>query len=190
MKNKILFISIASLFILSLFILQGCRKDDSPETGTADFNVGLKSSNASRSTYEEINIDILSASIHTSTDSEETSGWFELETEAGIYNLLDYVNDHEFIFAADPELEVKTVSQIRLILGESNTIVKEGETYDLETPSAQTSGIKVQIHTELQPNLTYKVVLDFDSDQSIIETGNDQYKLKPVIKTTVTIVEE
>ena len=143
-----------------------------------------------RTTYDAINIDIQSASIHTSTNEEETSGWYELETEAGIYNLLDYVNDNEFIFATDPELVVQTVSQIRLILGENNTIVKEGETYDLETPSAQTSGIKVQIHTELQPNLTYKVVLDFDIDKSIIETGNDQYKLQPTIKTTVTVVDE
>jgi hypothetical protein len=188
MKNRSLILSIISIFVLSLFILQGCKKDDNTET--ADFNVGLKSSDLSRSSFEEINIDILSASIHTSADEGETDGWHELETEAGIYNLLEYVNDHEFIFATDPELVVQTVSQIRLLLGENNTIVKDGETYDLDTPSAQTSGIKVQIHTELQPNLTYKVVLNFDSDQSIIETGNDQYKLKPVIKTTVSVVEE
>lgn len=189
MKNRSLILSIISIFILSLFIFQGCKKEESTDTGTADFNVGLKSSDASRSTYEEINIDILSASIHTSADEGETDGWHELETEAGIYNLLEFVNDHEFIFATDPELVVQTVSQIRLLLGENNTIVKDGEIYDLETPSAQTSGIKIQIHTALEPAKTYKVILDFDVDKSIIETGNDQYKLQPTIKTTVTVVE-
>ena len=189
MKNRNFILSIISIFIISLFIIQGCNKDDNPETGTAGFNVGLKSSDPSRSTYEKINLDILSARIHTSTDDGVTEGWQELETEAGIYNLLDYVNDNEFIFATDPEIVVQTVSQIRLLLGENNTIVKDGETYDLETPSAQTSGIKIQIHTVLEPAKTYKVILDFDVDKSIIETGNDQYKLQPTIKTTVTVVE-
>ena len=78
MKNKITLFTITSVIILSLLILaQGCIKDnDKQETGVADFNVSIKSSSTSRSDYEAINIDIQSASIHTSTDLEETSGSF------------------------------------------------------------------------------------------------------------------
>ncbi|PLW97989.1 MAG: carbohydrate-binding protein, partial [Marinilabiliales bacterium] len=60
-----------------------------------------------------------------------------------------------------------------------------GATYDLDTPSAQTSGIKIQVHAQLQPNLKYKIVLNFDPDKSIVMTGNGKYKLTPVINATV-----
>jgi hypothetical protein len=79
-------------------------------------------------------------------------------------------------------LYVQTVFQIRLILGDNNSIIDDGETYDLEIPSAQSFGLKVQVHAELMPDLSYKIILNFDADNSIQDTGNGKYKLKPVIK--------
>ena len=175
------------IFIATIFILQtGCNKDEkNDQNGTAEFNISLKSSTPSRSNYESIKIDIQKVSIHISADSSETSGWFDLETNAGVYDLLDYDAGNDTIIALDPAMQVITVSQIRLILGNNNTIVDSGETYDLDTPSAQTSGLKIQVHAQLQPNQVYKVVLDFDSDKSVLKTGNDKYKLKPIIKATL-----
>lgn len=175
------------MIIASIFFLQtGCNKDSSSDdSGQLEFNVSLTSSTSSRSNYEAVNIDIQKVSIHTSSDSEETSGWIDLETNTGIYDLLDYDAGNDTIIALDPALQVMTVSQIRLILGNNNTVVDSGETYDLDTPSAQTSGLKIQIHAQLQPNLKYKVVLDFDSDKSIVKTGNGKYKLTPVINATL-----
>lgn len=183
---------LASIFFaltISAFILSSCNKDDetnneNPPEGTADFNVSLKSTTA-KSTYDSILIDIQAISIHTSSDSAENSGWFELETNGGIYDLLDYDSGNDTLIAFDSVLQTQTVSQIRLILGENNTIGVDGEIYDLETPSAQTSGLKIQVHAELEADLSYKIVLDFDADNSIIETGNGKYKLKPVIDASV-----
>lgn len=180
----------SALFImlgLVTIIFYGCKKDedDDPPTGTADFNVNLTNSASAKGTYEAVNIDIVKVSIHTSTDSAATSGWFDLETNIGIYDLLDYTAGNDTLLAFDSVLQVQTISQIRLLLGNSNTIIDEGVTYELDTPGAQTSGLKIQVHTELQPNLSYKVLLDFDSEQSIIKTGNGKYKLKPVINATV-----
>lgn len=176
------------IFIAVIFVLQtGCNKDENndPVSGEAAFNVSLESSTSIRSTYESVNIDIKKVSIHTSTDSTETSGWFDLETNTGVYDLLDYDAGNDTIIALDPAMQVITVSQIRLILGNNNTVVESGETYSLETPSAQTSGLKIQVHAQLEPNHAYKVVLDFDVDKSIVKTGNDKYKLKPVIKASL-----
>ena len=180
----VIFITLLS----STIILSSCSDDDEqdnqPATGNADFNVALKSTN-SKSTYDAIYIDIQKVSIHTSSDSAEASGWFELETNIGIYDLLDYESGNDTIIAFDSLLQVQTISQIRLILGENNTIIDDGETYDLETPSAQTSGLKLQVHAELQPDKRYKLLLNFDADNSINKTGNGKYKLDPVINTTI-----
>lgn len=182
-----IFTAFTMVLVIPFFFLAGCNDDDQnddPVTGTADFNVSLKSSN-SKSAYEEINIDIQKVSIHTSTDSAETTGWFELETNLGIYDLLDYDAGNDTLIAFDSLLQVQKVSQIRLLLGGNNTIVDGGETYDLETPSGQSSGIKIQVHAELQPDVSYKVILNFEPDNSIIKTGNGKYKLKPVIQASV-----
>jgi hypothetical protein len=185
-KNKIF--KFSGLLVLAIiFLLQsGCKKEENnSQSGTAEFNVSLKSSTLSRSDYEAVKIDIQKISIHTSTNADESSGWFDLETNTGVYDLLDYAAGNDTIIALDPLLEVQTVSQIRLILGNNNTVVESGVTYDLDTPSAQTSGIKIQVHAQLQPNLKYKIVLNFDPDKSIVKTGNDKYKLTPVINATV-----
>lgn len=181
------FTTILLIFSFIAFIIVGCNQDEEtvdPVPGTADFNVSLKSTGA-KSTYEAVNLYIQNVSIHTSTDSAETSGWFELETPGGIYDLLDYDAGNDTLIAFDSVLQVQTISQIRLILGENNTIVVDSDTFDLETPSAQTSGIKIQIHAALEADKSYKVLLNFDADNSIIETGNNKYKLKPVIDASV-----
>lgn len=186
MKNSLTRLASLVLLLSAVVLFSSCNKNEDPDPqGTADFNVSLKSTSSSRTSYDSINIDIQQISIHTSTDSSSTSGWFDLETNTGIYDLIDYTSGNDTILALDSLLEVQTVSQIRLLLGENNTIVLDSISYDLETPSAQTSGIKIQVHAELQPNTAYKVVLNFNADESIIETGNGKFKLKPVIDASV-----
>lgn len=186
-KNTIFQFS-AIIFIALIFTLYtGCKKEENndPVSGNAELNVSLNSSTSSRSNYESVNIDIQKVSIHTSTDTTQSSGWIDLETNTGVYDLLDYNASNDTIIALDTALQVITISQIRLILGNNNSVVELGETYDLETPSAQTSGLKIQVHEHIEPNQAYKVVLDFDVDKSIVKTGNGKYKLKPVINASV-----
>jgi hypothetical protein len=189
MKFSTIQLTVICIALLSLSIFLGsCSEDDEqdniPVKGNVDFNVSLKST-TSKSTYDAIYIDIQKVSIHTSTDSAETSGWFELNVNEGIYDLLDYDAGNDTIVGFDSLLQTQTISQIRLVLADQNTIVFEGDTFDLETPGAQSSGLKVQIHAELQADASYKVVLNFDADNSILETGNGKYQLKPVINTSV-----
>lgn len=183
MKTKKLILTMAAVIALSMLLVMqtSCKKDEDEKSS---LKIGIKSTTALRATYDAVYIDILSASIHTSTDPGVEGGWFDLPTEAGIYDLLLYHGD-EAIIAIDPVLEPQTVSQIRLLLGEQNTIVVDGETYTLDTPSAQTSGLKIQLGEQLEPGVAYLVVLDFDVDKSIVETGNGKYKLQPVIKATL-----
>ena len=72
-----------------------------------------------------------------------------------------------------------------MVLGENNTIVIDGETFDLKTPSAQQSGLKINVNQTLEPNISYTFLLDFMVDESIVMAGNsDNIILKPVIRAT------
>ena len=46
------------------------------------------------------------------------------------------------------------------------------------------------MHQTLQEGVLYKVLLDFDAKKSIIKLGNENYKLKPVIRTIETATSE
>lgn len=182
--------NLGSFFLFSFIILlsTGCNKENDDNTGSANFNVFLKSTlSAEKSTaaYEQVNIDIQKVYVHTSTDSAETTGWFELETNSGVIDLLKDSQEKDTLLAFDSVMHVQTISQIRLVLGNANSVVKDGQSHDLETPSGQTSGIKVQVHADLEAKKSYKVRLDFNVYESILETGNGKFKMKPVIEATV-----
>jgi hypothetical protein len=72
---------------------------------------------------------------------------------------------------------------VRLILGTNNTVVKNGVSYPLITPSGQQSGVKFNLHQTLEADMSYNFVIDFDASRSIVEKGNAEFLLKPVIRT-------
>ena len=73
--------------------------------------------------------------------------------------------------------------QMRLILGSGNEIMVDSLLHDLETPSAQQSGLKFNIHANLTAGVVYTLWIDFDAARSIVHKGNGKYSLKPVIRT-------
>ena len=102
---------------------------------------------------------------------------------AGVYNLLELTGRKDTLLA-DALIPSGTLSQIRLILGDNNYIVTpDGEKIMLKTPSAQQSGLKVQLHQEVKGGVLYRLSLDFDVARSIVFAGNSSNViLKPVLR--------
>jgi hypothetical protein len=130
--------------------------------------------------YDEVNIDIQAVEIHAD-DGDPNSGWRSLDINPGVYNLLELTNGLDTLLGVI-EVPAGRVSQIRLVLGDNNTIKIGDDVINLSTPSAQQSGLKLNVHTDLEGGITYKFLLDFDAARSIVHTGSDDYKLKPVIR--------
>jgi hypothetical protein len=168
-------------FLLISFSLFSCDKEN--KNGNAKLEVRLVDAPAD---YDAVYIDVKEIRIHTSeTAADEDQGWTTLSTNAGVYNLLELTNGIDALLATQ-ELPAGKVSQIRLILGENNTLVENGQTHALTTPSAQQSGLKLKINTTLEADLKYVIMLDFDAARSIVKAGNSgKYNLKPVIRTFV-----
>ena len=129
--------------------------------------------------YDEVNIDLQAVEIIGSGGQTVT-----LTTDTGIYNLLDLSNGISTIIATSGLVDVKA-SQIRLILGTNNTLMLNGISYPLATPSADQSGLKINITQALVANAENEILIDFDANTSIVETGAGTYKLKPVLRTIV-----
>lgn len=159
-------------------IISSCKEKNVVESPTS-YSIRMTDAPAP---YNAVLIDLQAVEIKGNNGSTVA-----LSVNQGIYNLLDFSNGIDTLIATG-SLNLSTVQQIRLILGPNNSIVVNGVTYPLSTPSAEQSGLKLQVHQTLQPGVAYAVLLDFDASQSIIQTGNGTYKLKPVIRTIETAI--
>lgn len=183
-------LSIVLSFIFTFFTLS-CQNDST--VGTSHLRITLIDQPGE---YESVNVDILEVRVHTSAtvsdddpgengdenNDSDPGGWVTLEgSDLGQVNLFDYINGQELTIY-DSEFPSGYISQIRLVLGERNTIVIDGDSIKLKTPSGKQSGVKLNIHQNLEAGLSYHFKFDFEASQSIVHTGNDDYLLKPVIR--------
>jgi hypothetical protein len=175
-KIKLLILILAA----GLFAVISCNKSTSRSTGTGQMEVRLTDD---PSTYEAVYIDIQQVEVNVSSDTGTSSGWQPVPLlRPGVYNLLDFRNGIDTVLAA-ADLPAGTFSQMRMILGDSNSVVVNGQSYPLKTPSAQESGLKFNIHATLTAGIVYRLWIDFDAGHSIVATGSGKYILKPVIRT-------
>lgn len=171
--------NLLTVFVCTLVLFAGsCKKDDTkptPTNKTASVSMRLTDGPAS---YDAVFIDVRQIEVQ-----HETEGTIVLTPKnPGVYNLLDFRNGTDMLLCQG-DIAPGKLSQIRLILGDNNSVKIKGTTYPLETPSAEQSGLKLNLHQDLYPNLAYTFWIDMDATKSIVKTGSGKYMLKPVVRT-------
>ena len=167
-----------TLVMAGVLFLASCSKSDN-NSGKARLQVALTDDPGD---FKAVYIDIQDVNINYS-DSDD-NGWQSLPgVKKGKYNLLDLVNDKDTLLA-DAYINSGVVKEIRLVLGDDNYVVlNSGETVHLQTPSGQSSGVKLKLNSTVAADILYKLVLDFDVAKSVHEAGSaGKYMLKPVIR--------
>ena len=167
-----------SLFAMLVFSGTYCKKDAEKSRLT----VYLTDAPAE---YDAVNIEVVGIQVKASSDPGE-GGWTTMPMPVSpvTYNLLEFTNGMETLLSTF-ELPAGKVSQLRLILGQNNSIVVNGVAsgLPLEVPSGQESGLKFNIHADLIGGVEYKLWIDFDCLRSVVVNGAGDYILKPVIRT-------
>jgi hypothetical protein len=162
-----------------ILIFTACHKSNSSE-GNATLEVRLTDAPGN---YDAVYIDVEKVEVNVSSDTGTSSGWQTVTMlRPGVYNLLDFRNGIDTVLASS-SFPAGTISQMRLILGSNNSVVVNGQSYPLKTPSAQQSGLKFNIHATLTSGILYRLWIDFNAGSSIVTTGNGGFILKPVIRT-------
>ncbi|MGM0546922.1 MAG: DUF4382 domain-containing protein [Bacteroidota bacterium] len=142
--------------------------------------------------YQEVNVDVQGLRVHytpasndtVSTDSADGK-WIDLPVEPMKVNLLELTNGVDTLLA-EAELDPGHYKELRLILGDDNTVMVDSTTQDLKVPSGQQSGYKIKFKTDLEAGDDIDVVVDFDAGRSVHKAGNSgKYILKPVLKAFV-----
>lgn len=179
--NKLKWIGLSLLFLSTIFSISCNDNDD--ENRTSTINVRMTDAPGD---YDAVNVEVLDVMVKSDSNTDD-NGWISIGTVIPqVYNLLDLTGGVNVLLADGAVIPSGNLGQIRLILGDDNTVEKGGVTYPLKTPSAQQSGLKLLVNTNLQPDFTYDFLLDFDVEKSIVVEagGSGNFNLSPVIRVS------
>jgi len=180
MKKNII---LALFTVLYMVTLQSCQEEKTEDTA----RVQLRLVDASGD-YEEVNVEI----IDIQYKSAENEGWTSFTPEQGYpikVDLTELIAGNDLLLS-DEIIPAGMINQIRLVLSENNTLLLKNTTEPLvlDTPSAQQSGLKLKLDTELEAGFSYTFILDWDVHKSIVKAGNSgKYILKPVIRVNTLV---
>ncbi|GAA4018893.1 hypothetical protein GCM10022408_35980 [Hymenobacter fastidiosus] len=135
-------------------------------------------------TYQAVNIDLLR--VEVSQADEENGNWTSLtDVSPGMRNLLQTGNASTPLFTSS-QFQAGTLKQARLVLGPNSTILlSDGRLLALDTPSGQTSGLKVKVNAPVLGNQAQSVLVTIDPNWQVVARGNGTYGLKPVLQGTI-----
>lgn len=172
---KKLFALLSIIVVATIFMVSSCKKNDGAPGKIEIILIDTAGP------YQEVNVEILKVSVHMVPNNGNAS-WIDLPTNSGIYDLLKLQNGIDTTLVDPTPLTSGKITQMRLLLGNNNTVKVNNVTYVLTVPSGKETGIKIIGQIVVNPNQTLSVILDFDANASIVYTGNNNYQLKPTIK--------
>lgn len=169
------------MLLAGLFFITSCGTDSDPAMGTME----VRMYDAPIDSADEVNVSVQRVEVNRTGSAD---GWSVISEPNTTYNLLDLVNG-AYEVLGDTTLETGTYQQIRLVLDENgHSVVVDGQTYDMKVPSGNQTGIKLNVNAQIEENITYVLLLDFDASRSVREAGQNNpsvdYVLQPVIKAT------
>jgi len=170
MKKYLLITSLVSVAFFS------CHKKE--EEGNGNIMIQLTDAPAG---YQQVNVDIQQVQVHL-VPASGNGQWISLPTQSGVYDLLALQNGIDTSIVNTTQLPTGKITQMRLILGTNNSVMDNNVVYPLVVPSGSETGIKIPGPIPVLINHTLSVLLDFDASKSVVQQGNGDYQLKPVIE--------
>jgi len=183
----------ANAMLAAVTLLAACGGGSSTTSGSATGQGTLRVAltDAPSCGFDEVNVTVEKVRVHrSSTAADADAGWSEVVLNpARRVNLLDLTNG-VLAELGQTELPAGIYTQLRLQLASNgstgpyaNSVVPTGGTETpLDTPSAQQSGLKMNVNLTVAANELADVVLDFDACKSVVTRGaSGRYNLKPVV---------
>jgi len=194
---------VLGIVLIPILILISCKKEKSSDTipdGQQRVRIRLSDNPVP---YQAVYVDIQQVLVQVIPDSCRGRGdhngndcydddeyrcsvWDTLDIRPGVYNLLDLSNGADTLLASGLTLNGR-INKIRLVLGNSNSVMIDSVSYPLTLWNNDHSiTIQVKGHDiiEITPN-DLQLWLDFDAGGSIVRVSNNHFVLKPRLRIWV-----
>ena len=170
---------LAFLTILMIAVT-GCSETELlEETESARLQVKIS---ATDSNYDAIFLDFKEIHLKMVDDERDPNCWWKVNSIAGVHDLSDLTSGSYALLADGVSAPSGMVYDIKIVLGENNVLVKEGQRYDLFTNVIQLENLQMRTLQHFDENTSYVFFVEFDATRSIVQGPiNEQFILHPVV---------
>ena len=191
---------LAGLFAFATLLAACGGGGDSTSTANGQLRIRLTDSQSCN--YESVFVTVTEVRVsQSSTASDSDSGWEALTLNPARQVDLMTLRNGAFEELGTLPLPAGTYQQVRLVLASNGTSAPyanyltlsgaAGAPIALKTPSAQQSGLKLNVHATVDPGQLAELTLDFDPCKSVVKAGNSgKYNLKPVVTAYTNAVND
>jgi len=182
----------------SVLALAACGGGSTTPTATTQGTLNLSLTDAPSCGYDHVNVTIDKVRVNQSSTAADTdSGWSEIVLNPPMRVDLQTLTNGVLATLGQTPLPAGHYTQMRLVLADNtsstplaNSVVPTGGSeVALTTPSAQQSGVKMNVDITIAANQIADFVLDFNACRSIVSAGNSgKYLLKPVVAVTPNFI--
>ena len=129
--------------------------------------------------YDSVKVEITSIEFY---DDQGACEWRNLSFRPAVYELTHLANGYD-TFLAKGVSTTGRISHLRIHFGENNLIGFKGKVLPLRLSPYFQKGLTLKLDKILPPGRKFTLTLDFDVARSVYTPGNDQFVLRPVIRT-------
>lgn len=178
---------IAILGFLAFILMNSCSDESETEIFENSSLVSVRLQ-AVQSTFSQVNIDIQEVQFRVLEDENDPNAWKSLNTiNSGIHDLTQFANNNTVVLVDYDEVPSEYIYSIRLILGDQNSAVKNGITYELDmSPDCEYESVNM-VEKQLISNKLYDFIVEIDIDNSIQLTNEGQAELDPKMNTLLRL---
>ncbi len=154
----------------------GCAADGAPDDGARipeSPRLEMRLTDAPGD-YDNVWVNIASVAIESAD-----AGWMTITDQPQKFDLLTLQNDVTAALGG-ATLDAGSYGQLRLVV-DSASVVVAGVESPLTIASGAQTGIKINLDSAFEDNMTYAVTLDFDADKSVKSVGKG-FLMTPVIQ--------
>jgi hypothetical protein len=191
---------LAGLFTFAT-LLAACGGGDGASAANGQLRIRLTDSQSCN--YESVFVTVTEVRVSQSSSASDSdaTAWVPLTMNPARQVDLMTLRNGAFEDLGTLPLPAGTYQQVRLVLASNgpsapyaNYLTLDsvaGTPIALKTPSAQQSGLKLNVHATVEPGQLAELTLDFDPCKSVVKAGSSgNYNLKPVITAYTNAVND
>lgn len=172
--------------LLAVIVCTSCTKEEaSTPLENSLVNVKLTGTQTQLSRF---NLEIIDVQFRVLEDESNPNAWISLNAmNTGVHDLT-FFNGNQFITLVDFEqVPSEFIYNIKLVLGDQNTIVKNGIEYVVDIDSEYGNSSVNILEKQLIENKLYEFTIELNLDESVSFSSQNEAKLNPKMNTSMRL---
>lgn len=172
--------------IFTLLLLSNCSKEEeSTYIENSLVNVKLVGTHTQLNRF---NLEVLDVQLKVLEDETNPNAWLSLNTiNTGVHDLTNFIDNQVITLVDFEQVPAEFIYNIKLVLGEENSVVKNHIEYVLDVESEYDNASVNVLEKKLVENKLYEFTIELDIDESIHFSSQNEAKLNPKMNTLMRL---